>query len=103
MAEYRNVQRSKRLIRTAFANLIKEKKDISKITVKEIVERAHISKSTFYCHYQDIYAVGEEFDQEIVHLIEVAFNENITSEHTDFIRFIEALIKSFDENKEIFI
>lgn len=102
MAEYRNVQRSKRLIRTAFANLIKEKKDISKITVKEIVEKAHISKSTFYCHYQDIYAVGEEFDQEIVHLIEVAFNENITSEHTDFIRFIEALIKSFDENKEIY-
>ena len=102
MAEYRNVQRSKRLIRSAFATLIKEKRDISRITVKEIVERAHISKSTFYCHYQDIYAVGEEFDQEIVGLINKALDEYVNNEQTDFMPFIRKLISSFDENKAIY-
>ena len=31
-----------------------------KITVKEIIDRADISKSTFYSHYQDIYALLED-------------------------------------------
>ncbi len=52
--EYRNSIRSRKSIRTAYAELISEKKDSSKITVKEIVDRADISKSTFYCHYNDI-------------------------------------------------
>ena len=52
--EYRNSIRSRKSIRTAYAELINEKKDSSKITVKEIVDRADISKSTFYCHYNDI-------------------------------------------------
>ena len=38
MTEYRNALRSKRLIREAFAQLIKERQDISKITVSEIVK-----------------------------------------------------------------
>ena len=60
MAEYRNSLRSKRLIRQAFAELMQEKQSIDKITVKEIIERADISKSTFYSHYQDIYALLED-------------------------------------------
>ena len=40
--EYRNSIRSRKSIRTAYAELISEKKDSSKITVKEIVDRADI-------------------------------------------------------------
>ena len=46
--ENRNVRKSKKAIQKAFAELLSEKNDINKITVKEIVERADISKSTFY-------------------------------------------------------
>ena len=60
--ENRNVRKSKKAIQKAFAELLSEKNDINKITVKELVERADISKSTFYSHYQDIYSVKEEFE-----------------------------------------
>ena len=58
--EYRNSTRTKKMIRTAFAELIGEKKMISNISVSELAERADIAKSTFYNHYEDIYAVADE-------------------------------------------
>ena len=56
-AEYRSAIRSKRMIKQAFLSLIKEK-DISKITVTELVERADLNRATFYAHYPDIYGVS---------------------------------------------
>ena len=73
-AVYRNSNRTRKMIREAFAELVSEKQDITKITVKELVERADISKSTFYCHYQDVYAVTEEFEQEILSLLDDTLN-----------------------------
>lgn len=43
-----------------------EKGDIAGITVAELARRADISKTTFYYHYEDIYAVAEEFENELV-------------------------------------
>ena len=101
MTEYRNVRRSKKLIRQAFANALQEKKDITKVTVKEIVERAHISKSTFYCHYQDIYAVIEEFEQEIMDLLEKNLGEYVNTEK-DLMPFIDKIILTLGENEELY-
>ena len=73
--ENRNVRKSKKAIQKAFAELLSEKNDINKITVKEIVERADISKSTFYSHYEDIYSVSEEFEDEITTLLNSLLEE----------------------------
>ena len=102
MAEYRNVIRSKKLIRQAFANMLQEKKDISKVTVKGIVERAHISKSTFYCHYQDIYAVIEEFEQEILDLLDQTLGEYINTHQKDFRPFIEKIVLTLGKNEALY-
>ena len=102
MAEYRNAIRSKKLIRTSFASLIKEKGDISKITVKEIVSRAGISKSTFYCHYQDIYAIIEEFDQELFVLLETTLTSFNKNKQGDFTPFIEKVITTLSENESLY-
>ena len=48
----------KRLISEAFIALAR-KKDIDKITVKDIVEACSISRQTFYYHFQDILQVIE--------------------------------------------
>lgn len=48
------IKKTKRAIRSAFAELIKEK-PMEKITVKEIAERAEINKTTFYAHYETVY------------------------------------------------
>ncbi|MGN1444067.1 MAG: TetR/AcrR family transcriptional regulator [Acutalibacteraceae bacterium] len=43
----------------AFLSLL-ETKDFSYITVKEICEKAHVNRSTFYLHYESIYDLLDE-------------------------------------------
>ena len=43
--------KTRNLIRDTFAELLYEKKNINKITVTELVQRADINRSTFYSHY----------------------------------------------------
>jgi AcrR family transcriptional regulator len=64
-AEYRSALRSKRLIRQAFVELLQEK-DLEKITVTDIITRADINRGTFYAHYQDVRAVIEQIENEII-------------------------------------
>lgn len=63
--EYRSAVRSRRLIRQAFMELLKEK-SLEKITVTDIVKLADINRSTFYAHYPDVMGVIEEIQEEIV-------------------------------------
>ena len=39
---------------------------MEKISVKELCELAYINKSTFYSHYEDIYALSEALEHEMV-------------------------------------
>lgn len=64
-AEYRSAIRSRRMIREAYTALLKEK-DLSKITVTDIVKRADINRATFYAHYPDVRGVTEEIEDEII-------------------------------------
>lgn len=63
--EYRSAIRSRRLIRQAFLELLREKA-IEKITVTDIVNRADINRSTFYAHYPDVMGLVEEMMEESV-------------------------------------
>lgn len=65
MKEYRSSIRSKKMIRSAMIELLAEK-DISKITVVDIIGKADLSRNTFYAHYQDIYAVLEELEDDFL-------------------------------------
>lgn len=42
----------KQVIAETFAGLL-EHKNVEKITVKELVDACHISRQTFYYHFQD--------------------------------------------------
>lgn len=53
-SSHKNAARSRQMIKKAFAELLNEK-DMGKITVTDIVERAGISRGTFYAHYLDVY------------------------------------------------
>jgi AcrR family transcriptional regulator len=64
-AEYRSAIRSRKLIRQAYVELIKEK-DINKITVTDIVTKADINRGTFYAHYTGIHAISEQIGNEII-------------------------------------
>ncbi|MDR1629588.1 MAG: TetR/AcrR family transcriptional regulator [Oscillospiraceae bacterium] len=51
------------MIKKAFAKLLHEK-DISKISVTNIVETAEISRGTFYAHYRDVYSLFDQIENE---------------------------------------
>ena len=65
MKEYRSAIRSRKLIRAAFIGLLAEK-NIEKITVVDVTQRADISRNTFYAHYADVYAVLAEIENSYV-------------------------------------
>lgn len=98
--EYRSVARTKKRIREAFIQLLGEKKNMEAITVSELAERADIAKSTFYNHYDDIYAVIEEFDNELINKLSAVFAEmeqDRSAKYEDYLRKITAFVKSNED------
>lgn len=45
--------------------MLSEKKELGKISVRELCNRADISRGTFYSHYDDIYGVAEDYENEM--------------------------------------
>ncbi len=70
----RNARRTRALIEGAFLELIKEK-PYTKISVREITERADINRSTFYLHYLDIYDLLDQIESGVTDSIEKALME----------------------------
>lgn len=63
------VTRTRKLIIDAFMDGLREK-GFQKLTVQDVVERAGIHRGTFYCHFQDKYAlldfsIEQNFQEEI--------------------------------------
>lgn len=104
MKQYKNAARTKKWIRRAFTELLAEKKDIEKITVAELSERADVSKTTFYYHYPDIYAVAEEFENELIDALSDSLEEigkrkqNMPLDFEEYTRGIISFLKSNEEN-----
>lgn len=48
---------------------MRSKKELERITVKELCDKAQINKSTFYSHYHDIYDLSEQLETEVVNSI----------------------------------
>lgn len=87
-------------LRKAFAELIQEKKVIKKITIQELVNKAGITRATFYTHYDNIYEIAEEIQDDF---IDVVFNniDNLNSTETLRIQ-IERIAIHLKENEEMY-
>ena len=59
------VKKTEGSIRQAFLDL-RRQKPLEKITVKELCQRAEIHKSTFYSHYEDLYALSDALETQVV-------------------------------------
>ena len=74
-SEHRNAARSRRLIKQAFGELLNEK-DLHKITVTDIVERANISRGTFYAHYLDVYDLNAAIQNNIMETLDYVIQKS---------------------------
>ena len=100
--EYRNSTRTRKMIREAFVELIGEKKLISAVTVAELAERADIAKSTFYNHYDDIYSVAEEFENELISEMSAVLDEIENDRATEYDVYIKKLIEFLKKNEDLY-
>ncbi|MBI4858036.1 MAG: TetR/AcrR family transcriptional regulator [Acetobacterium woodii] len=60
--------KTEKAIRKAFHQLSQEK-EVSKITVRELAQRAEINKSTFYAHYETIFDLIKKLEKETIDYI----------------------------------
>ncbi|HBF9035024.1 TetR/AcrR family transcriptional regulator [Clostridioides difficile] len=65
----RRTIRTKKMIRSALAELIDEK-GFNNISVTDLTQRADINRETFYLHYVDKYDLLERIENEIIQEIE---------------------------------
>ncbi|MFN1921249.1 TetR/AcrR family transcriptional regulator [Clostridioides difficile] len=65
----RRTIRTKKMIRSALAELIDEK-GFNNISVTDLTQRADINRGTFYLHYVDKYDLLERIENEIIQEIE---------------------------------
>lgn len=100
--EYRSVIRTKKMIKVAFLELLDEKKNMNLITVGELAERADIAKSTFYNHYDDIYSVAEEFENELISELETVLEQLEYDRATEYEVYIKKVIEFFKLNEDIY-
>lgn len=70
---HKNASRSRFLIKRAYGELLNEK-DPSKISVTDIVDRANISRGTFYAHYLDVYDLNLAIQNNIIETLDMAMN-----------------------------
>lgn len=94
----KRIIKTRKAITTAFMELTLEK-DIRKITVSDIAERAVINRSTFYLHYNDTKDVLDDIERDIsetVHSCLSRFDtENIYSSTYDMVVMLTGIL---DEN-----
>ncbi|WP_042274830.1 TetR/AcrR family transcriptional regulator [[Clostridium] dakarense] len=84
----RRVSRTKRLLKDALINLMREK-EFDKITIKDLTDKADVNRATFYLHYKDKYDLIEQSSNEILGNI-----SSIIKEHSS-----DGIIDNRDRNK----
>lgn len=90
------IVKTKKAIREAFLQLRKTT-PLEKIKVRDLCRLALINKSTFYNHYEDVFALSREIEDEI--LAECLSYETVDCLFSDPEKFMQSLAESFKKQK----
>lgn len=90
-------KKTQKIIKGVFAEMLGEKRELGKISVSELCERANISRGAFYSHYDDIYGVAEDYENE---LITNFFDNTRLLSSDNFAKFIDELFAYIRKNND---
>ena len=90
-------KKTRKIIKRIFAEMLSEKKELGKVSVSELCARAEISRGTFYAHYDDIYGVAEDYENE---LIENFFDNARILQPTNMEEFIDLFFEYMKQNHD---
>jgi len=106
------INKSKKKMETNFIKLLKKKR-LNKITVKEICEKSHLNRGTFYNHYLDVFDLIQQIENNLITDLEKKLskyssnelNENPLPIFKDLLSFfykhapiISILLEKYDES-----
>ena len=92
-------QKTINLIKKTFAELVEEKREIKNITVTELVKRANITRGAFYTHYDNIYGLANEFQEE---LFETIFDKEIPQSNGEINKYFDDIFNYLEKNKNLY-
>ena len=87
----KRVALTKETIEVAYLDLL-EMRQGSKITVKEVCERAAVNRTTFYKYYEDGDYLGKVVRQHILEYLEQLLQETIPENYSDTYEFLSQVI-----------
>lgn len=90
-------RKTRKLIKKIFAEMLSEKQELGKISITELCNRAEISRGSFYSHYDDIYGVAEDYENE---LIDNFFDNARLLGSKNIMQFIDSVFEFIRENDE---
>ncbi len=93
------VMKTKKNIRDAFIELRKQH-SLDEIKVNVLCEKAMVNKTTFYNHYQDVYALSEELEKEVLENFFAEFKD-IDMMLTDANRFINGMHAALEAENDM--
>ncbi len=92
-------QATKEKVETVFIELLQEK-DISKITVSEIIKKAEINRSTFYANYLDIYDLADKIRDRLENDVQELYeNDTYNNCGNDYLK----LFRHIKDNRQFYI
>ncbi len=101
------IRRTKRSIRDAFFELISEK-GFDSVTVKDITDRALISRNTFYLHYEDKFDLLNKISNELMRKVYLRVSKDLLKvKNLDFTIDCTAMLlmsiqQVIDEDRELY-
>ncbi len=98
MAEDLRVRKTKRALRGALLELLKEK-PIGAITTTELCRRAEVNRNTFYSHYSSPFHLLQTLEDEFIAVVLEIVEESMPNE--DYTTILEKVCVAMYENKEL--
>ncbi|MBR1571168.1 MAG: TetR/AcrR family transcriptional regulator C-terminal domain-containing protein [Lachnospiraceae bacterium] len=79
-----------------------ESKPLNKIKIIDICKEAHISRTTFYNHYVDLYDLIEDFEKDILNDLDIQKFIGIEKTEENIINLLENVLDYIESNKKIY-
>ncbi len=101
--EDRRARKTRAALEKAYIELIL-KKDISKITILDVTEKADVARGTFYIHFCDIYELADYVEERLLSNLTRSIEFDNTGDFSEeaFMLKLETAIDYMLDNKRIF-
>ena len=99
MKESRKTRYTQMALKDSFMELMKDK-PISKITVRELCEKADVNRTTFYAHFTDQYHLLKSIEDETLSWVkEIIAGFSGKKDRNDFIKNVKDVFEYLVENR----